>query len=36
VAQRIPVRIRIDPGQSLAERLSPGMSVIVSVDTSRR
>jgi len=33
VAQRIPVRIRIDPGQPLAERLSPGMSVVVGVDT---
>ncbi len=34
VAQRIPVRIAIDPGQALAERLAPGMSVVVSVDTS--
>jgi multidrug resistance efflux pump len=34
IAQRIPVRIRIDPGQKLAERLRPGMSVIVSIDTS--
>jgi len=34
VAQRIPVRISIDPGQPLAERLAPGMSVVVSVDTA--
>jgi multidrug resistance efflux pump len=34
IAQRIPVRIRIDPGQKLAPRLRPGMSVIVSIDTS--
>ncbi len=34
IAQRIPVRIRIDPGQKLAARLRQGMSVIVSIDTS--
>lgn len=34
IAQRIPVRIRIDAGQALARRLRPGMSVIVSIDTS--
>ena len=34
VAQRIPVRISIDPGQPLAERLEPGMSVVASVDTA--
>ena len=34
IAQRIPVRIRIDPGQANARRLLPGMSVVVSVDTS--
>ena len=34
VAQRIPVRIRLDPGQPLIERLAPGMSVVVSIDTS--
>ncbi len=34
IAQRVPVRIAVDPGQSLAERLAPGMSVVVSVDTS--
>jgi multidrug resistance efflux pump len=33
VAQRIAVRISIDPGQALAHRLRPGMSVVVSVDT---
>jgi multidrug resistance efflux pump len=33
VAQRVPVRIAIDPGQALADRLVPGMSVVVSVDT---
>jgi multidrug resistance efflux pump len=34
IAQRIPVRIRIDTGQANARRLVPGMSVVVSVDTS--
>ena len=34
LAQRIPVRIRIDAGQVNARRLVPGMSVVVSVDTS--
>ena len=34
IAQRIPVRIRIDAGQVNARRLVPGMSVVVSVDTS--
>jgi multidrug resistance efflux pump len=34
VAQRVPVRIAIDQGQDLAERLAPGMSVVVSIDTS--
>jgi multidrug resistance efflux pump len=33
VAQRVPVRIAIDPNQDLAERLAPGMSVEVSVNT---
>jgi multidrug resistance efflux pump len=36
VAQRIPVRIRLDPGQPLAARLRPGMSVVARVDTSVR
>ena len=35
VAQRIAVRIRIDPEQSLATRLRPGMSVVARVDTGR-
>lgn len=34
IAQRVPVRITVDSGQPLAERLAPGMSVVVSVDTS--
>ena len=34
VPQRIAVRIRIDPGQPLAKRLRPGMSVEASVDTA--
>ena len=33
VAQRIPVRIAIDPDQPLASRLSPGMSVVAKIDT---
>lgn len=32
IAQRIPVRISIDPNQALAQRLRPGMSVVVSID----
>jgi multidrug resistance efflux pump len=32
VAQRVPVRVSIDPGQPLAETLRPGMSVVASVD----
>lgn len=34
IAQRLPVRIAIDPGQGIAERLAPGMSVVVRVDTA--
>ncbi|HEX8446351.1 MAG TPA: HlyD family secretion protein [Sphingomonas sp.] len=34
VPQRIAVRIAIDPGQALARRLRPGMSVEASVDTA--
>ena len=34
VPQRIAVRILIDPGQELAKRLRPGMSVEASVDTA--
>lgn len=33
VAQRIAVRVAIDPGQALTARLRPGMSVVVSIDT---
>ncbi|GFE83227.1 multidrug transporter EmrA [Steroidobacter agaridevorans] len=33
VAQRMSVRIAVDPGQPLAQRLRPGMSVEVEVDT---
>jgi multidrug resistance efflux pump len=33
VAQRIAVRIRIDPDQPLAGRIRPGMSVVAQVDT---
>lgn len=33
VAQRIAVRIRIDPNQSLADRLRPGMSVVARIKT---
>jgi multidrug resistance efflux pump len=33
VPQRIAVRIRVDPGQRLSERLRPGMSVQARVDT---
>lgn len=33
VAQRIAVRIRIDPDQTTAKRLRPGMSVDVTIDT---
>ena len=31
VAQRLPVRIEIDPGQPDADRLAPGLSVVVEV-----
>ncbi|QGP81198.1 HlyD family secretion protein [Sphingobium sp. CAP-1] len=34
VAQRIAVRVRIDPGQELAKRLRPGMSVIIKIHTN--
>jgi multidrug resistance efflux pump len=36
VAQRIAVRIRIDPNQPLADRLRPGMSVVARVRTDDR
>ncbi len=32
VAQRLPVRISVDPGQEMAEYLQPGLSVVVRVD----
>ncbi len=35
VAQRIAVRIRVDPGQAMAKRLRPGMSVEARVDTGQ-
>jgi multidrug resistance efflux pump len=34
VPQRIAVRIRVDPGQPLAARLRPGMSVQARIDTA--
>lgn len=34
VVQRVPVRISIDPGQPLAKRLRPGLSVVTHVDTA--
>ncbi|WP_024940235.1 HlyD family secretion protein [Xanthomonas arboricola] len=33
IAQRIPLRISVDPDQALAPRLRPGMSVVVAIDT---
>jgi multidrug resistance efflux pump len=35
IAQRIPVRITVEPDQPLAKHLRPGMSVVVSIDTSQ-
>jgi multidrug resistance efflux pump len=35
IAQRIPVRITVDDDQDGVERLRPGMSVVVSIDTSQ-
>ena len=34
ISQRIPVRIIVDPDQPNLDRLRPGMSVVVSIDTS--
>lgn len=34
VAQRVPLRIAIDPDQRAAGELAPGMSVVVTVDTA--
>src|SRR5262249_45849208 len=36
VVQRIPVKITLDSGISLAEELRPGMSVIPTIDTRRQ
>jgi len=33
IVQRVPVRIRIDPGQEGLELLRPGLSATVTVDT---
>jgi membrane fusion protein (multidrug efflux system) len=33
VVQRIPVRIQLDKGQPLLERLLPGMSVVTAINT---
>jgi membrane fusion protein (multidrug efflux system) len=33
IVQRVPVRVRIDPGQRGAQLLRPGLSVTVTVDT---
>jgi multidrug resistance efflux pump len=34
VAQRLAVRIAVDPGQPLADQLSPGLSVVARIDTA--
>lgn len=36
IAQRIPVKIVLDPNPSVAERLRPGMSVIAEIKTTGR
>lgn len=36
IAQRVPVRITVDPDQAEIERLRPGLSVVVSIDTAGR
>lgn len=36
VAQRVPVRIALDPGQPDLDRLRPGLSVVARVDTRAR
>lgn len=33
IAQRLPVRIAVDPEQSLIDHLRPGLSVVVRIDT---
>ena len=34
IAQRVPVRITVDADQEQSDRLRPGMSVVVSIDTA--
>ncbi|MBK5512658.1 HlyD family secretion protein [Pseudomonas sp. TH15] len=34
IAQRVPVRVTVDADQEQIERLRPGMSVVVSIDTA--
>ena len=36
IVQRVPVRIRLDPGQAAAERLRPGLSTTVTVRLTAR
>jgi membrane fusion protein, multidrug efflux system len=36
IVQRVPVRIRLDPGQPEVARLRPGLSVVAKVDLSSR
>jgi membrane fusion protein, multidrug efflux system len=36
IVQRVPIKIVLDQGESLAGRLRPGMSVKVSIDTKER
>jgi len=36
IAQRIPVKIVLDPNPALAEKLRPGMSVIAEITTAKR
>ena len=36
IVQRIPVKIVLDSGSNLAERLRPGMSVIAKIRTNTR
>jgi membrane fusion protein, multidrug efflux system len=35
IVQRVPVRLQLMPPKELTERLLPGLSVTVDVDTSR-
>jgi multidrug resistance efflux pump len=35
ISQRIAVRIELEPGQPQSDQLRPGMSTVVSVDTSQ-